>query len=49
MLDEAEKHKNSDRNAGLYLLFLAPVLTASAKMLLDMSVFMLAFLRTTVG
>lgn len=49
MLDEAEEHKNSDRNAGLYLLFLAPVLTASAKMLLDMSVFMLAFLRTTVG
>ena len=49
MLDEAEEYKNSDRNAGLYLLFLAPVLTASAKMLLDMSVFMLSFLRTTVG
>lgn len=49
MLNEAEEQRNADRNAGLYLLFLAPVLTASAKMLLDMSVFMLSFLRTTVG
>lgn len=49
MLSEAEKQKNADRNAGLYLLFLAPVITASIKMLIDLSVFMLAFLLMQTG
>lgn len=49
MLSEAEKQKNADRNAGLYLLFLAPVVTASIKMLIDLSVFMLTFLLSQTG
>lgn len=44
MLAQAEEQKTVDLSAGLYLLFLAPVVTASFKMLVDMSVFLLSFL-----
>jgi hypothetical protein len=46
MLDLAEEERMKDRNSGLYLLFLAPVLTASFKLVVDMAVFMLTFLST---
>jgi hypothetical protein len=46
MLDLAEEERMMDRNSGLYLLFLAPVLTASFKLVVDMAVFMLTFLST---
>lgn len=44
MLDEAETQRLKDLNSGMYLLFLAPIVTASVKLLADMAVFMLAFL-----
>ena len=44
MLDYAERERLKDENSGMYLLFLAPVLTASGKMVVDMMMFMLAFL-----
>ena len=44
MLDAAEKGRLKNLNSGMYLLFLAPVLTASLKLLIDMAVFMLSFL-----
>jgi hypothetical protein len=46
MLDVAEEERMKDKNSGLYLLFLAPVLTASFKLVVDMAVFMLTFLAT---
>jgi hypothetical protein len=46
MLDLAEEERMKDRSSGLYLLFLAPVLTASFKLVVDMAVFMLTFLST---
>lgn len=46
MMDEAELRRAKDRASGLYLLFLAPVLTASVKLLVDMFVMMFAFLTT---
>jgi hypothetical protein len=46
MLDVAEEERMKDKNSGLYLLFLAPVLTASFKLVVDMAVFMLTFLST---
>ncbi len=48
MLDVEEMQRLEDASAGLYLLFLAPVLSASLKILADMAVFMLSFLSTTV-
>jgi hypothetical protein len=47
MLDAVEKERLHDRNSGMYLLFLAPVLTASLKLLVDMALFMLSFLSGT--
>jgi hypothetical protein len=44
MLDVVEKERLHDRNSGMYLLFLAPVLTASLKLLVDMALFMVSFL-----
>lgn len=44
MLDVAEKGRLRNRSSGMYLLFLAPVLTASLKLLVDMAVFMMTFL-----
>lgn len=44
LLNLAERERQKDANSGMYLLFLAPVLTASGKMIVDMTVFMLTFL-----
>lgn len=44
MMDDAQKNNLKDKGAGLYLLFLAPVLTASVKLLVDMFVVMFAFI-----
>lgn len=44
MLDQAQQIRMKDKNSGMYLLFLAPVLTASLKLVTDMAVFMLTFL-----
>lgn len=48
MLDAAEKEHIANLGSGMYLLFLAPVLTASFKLVVDMGVFMLSFF-TGVG
>jgi hypothetical protein len=44
MLDVVEKDRLHDRSSGMYLLFLAPILTASLKLLVDMALFMVSFL-----
>lgn len=44
MLDIAERERMHDLGSGMYLLFLAPVLTASFKLVVDMAIFMLSFL-----
>lgn len=44
MLDAAEKERLSNLSSGMYLLFLAPVVTASLKLVTDMAIFMLTFL-----
>lgn len=44
MLDVAQKERLSNLSSGMYLLFLAPVLTASLKLVTDMAIFMLSFL-----
>ncbi|MDD6157280.1 MAG: hypothetical protein PUB52_09740 [Lachnospiraceae bacterium] len=50
LLDVAERERQKDENSGMYLLFLAPVLTASGKMVVDMAVFMMTFLSgVTLG
>lgn len=46
LLELAETERMKSRNSGMYLLFLAPVLTASVKLVADMAVFMLTFLAT---
>lgn len=48
MLDVAEEERMKNKNSGMYLLFLAPVLTASVKLVVDMAVFMLTFLSTSM-
>ncbi len=47
MLDTAETERMKEKNSGLYLLFLAPVLTGSLKLVVDMAVFMLSFLSAS--
>ncbi|SER77796.1 hypothetical protein [Lachnobacterium bovis] len=47
MLNKTEKIRFSDLNSKLYLLFLAPVLSASLKLVVDMAVFMVTFLTST--
>ncbi len=47
MLDEAEKLRMKDKNSGLYVLFLLPVLTASFKLIFDMVIFIIQFLANT--
>lgn len=44
MLDAAEKERLKNLSSGMYLLFLAPVVTASMKLVTDMAVFMMSFL-----
>ena len=48
MLDVAEAARMKDKNSGMYLLFLAPVVTASLKLVIDMAVFMLSFLSSSL-
>ena len=48
MQNEAEKQMDQDRTSGLYLLFLAPVLTGGMKMLVDMGLMMLSFLSVSI-
>lgn len=48
MQNMAERQQDENRTSGLYLLFLAPVLTGSFKLLVDMGLFMLAFLSSTL-
>lgn len=48
MLDAADTERLKDKTAGMYLLFLAPVITASFKMIADMAVFLLSFLAYKV-
>jgi hypothetical protein len=48
MLENAEEERMKNKNSGMYLLFLAPVLTASFKLVADMAIFMLTFLSTSV-
>ena len=47
LLDIAEEEKIRDMGSGMYLLFLAPVLSASFKLLVDMAFMMLGFLENT--
>jgi hypothetical protein len=47
MLDTVEKERLHDKSSGMYLLFLAPVMTASMKLVVDMALFMLSFLSGT--
>lgn len=47
LLDIAEEQKIRDMGSGMYLLFLAPVLSASFKLLVDMAFMMLGFLEHT--
>ena len=44
MMDEAQKSVLKDKNSGLYLLFLSPVLSSSIKLVADMAIFMIRFL-----
>lgn len=48
MQEAAETQRLRDKNSGMYLLFLAPVLTASFKLVVDMAVFMLTFLSSSM-
>lgn len=48
MLDTGERIRLKDSNSGMYLLFLAPVLTASVKLVVDMAVFMVVFLQSAM-
>ena len=48
MLDAADTERLKDKTAGMYLLFLAPVITASFKMIVDMAIFLLSFLAYKV-
>lgn len=47
MLDAAETERFRNLSSGMYLLFLAPVVTASMKLVVDMAVFMLTFIAGT--
>ena len=47
LLDLSDTKRLQDKSSGMYLLFLAPVLTASLKLLVDMAVFLFAFLAQT--
>ena len=44
MIDKAEKIKNEDQMAGMYALFLAPQITAGAKLLADMVLLMVVYM-----
>ena len=44
MMNLADGERMKEKNGGMYLLFLAPVLVASIKLLVDMAIFLLTFL-----
>lgn len=44
MLDKADTDRMKDKSSGMFLLFLAPVVSASFKLVVDMAVFLLGFL-----
>lgn len=44
MMNQADKERMKDKTSGMYLLFLAPVMIASIKLLVDMAIFLLSFL-----
>lgn len=44
MMNLADGERMKEKNSGMYLLFLAPVLVASIKLLVDMAIFLLTFL-----
>jgi len=44
LMDKAEKIKNEDRMAGMYLLFLAPQVTAGCKLLVDMMLLLFLYM-----
>ena len=48
MLDQAQMIRLRDKSSGMYLLFLAPMLTGSAKLLTDMAIFIVTFMTTAV-
>lgn len=48
MMDAAQQIRMKDKNSGMYVLFLAPVMTASLKLLTDMAIFMVTFLTAAV-
>lgn len=43
LMEQAEALKNEDALAGMYLLFLAPALIGAVKLIVDMTIFLLAF------
>jgi hypothetical protein len=45
LLDVTEARRLSDAGSGMHLLFLAPVLTASFKMVIDMALLMIYFIQ----
>lgn len=45
LFDVTESKRLADRGSGMYLLFLAPVLTASFKMVIDMALLMIYFIQ----
>ncbi len=49
MLDAADSARLKNKTAGMYLLFLAPVVTASFKLIVDMAVFLLGFLSQGIN
>lgn len=48
MMDVCDRQILHDKNSTLYLLFLAPVLTASIKLLVDMAMFLLSFMSISM-
>ncbi len=48
LLDITESKRLSDAGSGMYLLFLAPVLTASFKLVLDMAILMVYFIQSPI-
>lgn len=46
LLDITESKRLSDAGSGMYLLFLAPVLTASFKLVVDMAILMVYFIQS---
>lgn len=48
LLEAADRERLHNKNSSMYLLFLAPVLTGSFKLVIDMAIFLLMFLSVKV-